>query len=299
MLLLTALLLLAGQRYAFAQNVNTAEFPYLNSWHKYEVATGGGDEYQWDMFNSAADANTNTNPTSLKVRTAISGAVTETIDIYFDAATYPVDAVDGYFLVYSEYSSNSCIARRILPISTVTNSLTITAGADDSGCNSIYNGTIWDNSITDLSVGTYANTVSFTISLNEASGGDFRISDWSISGGFTIVTGASYSFNNTFATMSGTSTHNGTWSISGTEAAFTINVAGLNNEDIDTDEITITLNINGKVTEDVVVTMSLNSTGYASYGTLNPGVYENGTGNKTSTQTIYGVPNTPTISLSP
>lgn len=297
-LLSVTIMLLSGINYVYAQ-ANTAGGPYIDSWHKYRVAMGGGTSYAWQIYPTETDANDATNllytlTDDLAWANVSDDGTDVTLDILFDDG---VGFAPGtYFLVYAEYSAASCIARRILPITVSANNMSIVAGpSGDPDCNSL-TGTLWDNSIEDISSVNSTITVDFTVSLQDVSGTSFSVDGWQITGSFTLVSGG---FTFTSFVVSANSSMGGDCTFTGDEDGFTLSIDNLSVADVDEDIATITVTLQGDATSDLEIDMDIDSDGYAWYGSLDPGVYENGAGIKTTTYIRYGVPNTPRISVTP
>lgn len=279
---------------SYAQS-NTADAPYLNSVHRYQVATGGGDEYEWEIYESLTDANSETNGTTLMVRTGIGGADTVTLDIDFDSGTY---SLGDYYLVYSEYSGANCTARRVTQIDIEANTFSIETEAGTADCNSV-SGEIWDNSINDISAVTEQITVEFKIKMDKDDD-DFYIDNWVIKGKVDITSGSHTFPAGALAVSLGPS--NGSASVSGDESSFTLTVDTPDDVEFISDEVIMAATIQGDVTEDVEITLTLTSgTGYATSGTDYPTITDANIVGSTlvSVQTKYGIPNTSVITIVP
>ena len=297
-LILIAIMLLVEASYVFAQS-NIPGGPYIDSWHQYEVTMGSGSSYDWTLYPTSADAIAETNGISLSAQGWVSlsdDGSTASIEIKFVDATF--DALETWYLVYAEYSDDVCIARRSSQIDIAANSFFLDVDAGTYACNSFTN-TVWDNGDGSLNTPEQISTVQFTINMNKAS--DFATDGWSCSGSLAFQTSNSYDFAATIFTITSGSSTAGTWNLTDNGGgSFDLDVTADGDGDT-SDAVTITVQVEGEITEDFELRLTI-SGGQAESG--DPGTYvvvtdDNGTGTKISDQTVFGIPNTSEISLSP
>ena len=295
-LLLTALMLLAGQCFVFAQS-NTSATPYLLSTHRYEVTTGGGDTYEWNIYASEDDANNETGATLLQGPLSIGGAASISIDIYFDGASYSANS--SYFLVYSEFSSGSCTARRKMQIDVVANTFYIDAVQVPDDCFDFTpEETTFDNSVEDISALIRTVTVNFPVNMHKGDD-DFYMGRWVVEGNISRTFG-NYNFITNALSVATGDVSSGTPVLTGDETGFTLTVTTPDDADFTTDEMIISVQLEGHITSDLVLTLTLtDASGYA-YGPNNISVTEdNRDGHYMSVITKWGIPNTSPIDVTP
>lgn len=182
-ILLTTIMLLAGTRYAYAQN--TPGNPYYLSQHKYQVDNVVSPVYDWYIFETEAAANSFTEGTALlNTLDYVDGidlvSGTATVEIYYDKEVFNDTEV---FLVFSEYSqlTGVCIARRIFPITIIDNTFYFSAGADLENCHPLEGEVLnWN----DYNGQNYEVTYDFTITLHKA--GNFNINNYTFEGKISL-----------------------------------------------------------------------------------------------------------------
>lgn len=293
LILLTAFMLLAGLRYASAQE-NTSAAPYIGSTHRYGIPVGNAaNTITWQLTNP--NTATVVNPTGSVNTTANPDSAL--VDITFDNATY--GSVAGpWTLTYREMSNStgSCVAVRTMDITPVSNSFNLAMDATASDCNS-YHDTIFDNADGVISAITGNSSVPFTVRMNKAP--TFRLKEWSFTGTVT----ASYCTLPSSAVViaTGGAPDHGILSFTGTGASFTGTVTGISTnpaDDFSTDDITFNIVVNGSPTADYVITLDI--VGTAQSGTnYNVSTGENSAADNKQVNTIYGIPNTSIVSVTP
>jgi len=291
--LLVALLLLAGSRYAYAQNTPAA--PYYGSWHLYRVPMGNtANSVSWQLYAGDLSGSPVAISASYFVPRTV-GANAE-IEVYFDQTFFSANTT--WFVVYNETNSaGSCVARRSIQINPVSNDFFLTVPVGTTTCNS-YSGRLWPNTIADISAVSSLNTVDFTVTMNKAI--DFPTDGWSFTGVVTMIAGAGNNTLQSSVAIVGNSLRGGTCAVTGTAASFNLTVTGPADLGETTDEVTVRVSVLGDVTSDFELQLVV-SNGQALSGSSNYVVHtnDNGTGNKQVRMTIFGVPNTPRITISP
>jgi hypothetical protein len=296
--LLLLLLLLSGTRYAHAQN--SSANPFIDSWHLYRIPMANtANTVQWQLFdvdlNGAPSYTLETQPW---VDTSVVSGNAE-IEIKFINTVFASGQI--WFLVYSEISSDhSCVARRSFEIHPVNNIFYLSLPADDSECNS-YTGDIWDNADGDLSAIDRGDNVEFTVTMNK----DvlFLIDKWRFNGSISIITGGleNHLATPAFSVTAGASTSGGTWTITGTGANFNLEVTTPADFDGISDVVTFSVDIEGDITEDYQIQLSLTN-GQAISGTLYETVTDDNLnlgGDRVVVRLRYGVPNTSVVMVMP
>ncbi len=298
-------MLLAGLRYASAQE-NTSAKPYIDSWHLYRVSMGNtAHTYTWQLFDNLADAQANTNVdytltgAEAWANTAVNTGNAE-IEIKFIDANF--NGGQTWYLVYSEWDNTAgtgnCIARRSTQIDIVDNSFNLIMAATATDCNS-YSDTIFDNA--DGVIASIVGNVPVPFSVVMEKANDFRLSQWSFTATAT-VTGCTLPgvTPSVVLTPSGAPAH-GTLSFTGTGASFTGTVTGISTnpaDDFSTDGITFNIVVNGHPTDDYVITLDIVGTAQSGTNyTVSTG--ENDAADNKQVNTIYGIPNTSLVSVTP
>lgn len=312
--LLLAVLLLGASSYAYAQN--TADGPYLNSWHQYSVTMGSdANTPRWNIYSSSALANADAaedGSTSFLLddeawinypEPPTTGGVTY-IEIYFDKNIFTNGST--WYLVFSEMNGNSCVARREFPLTVTNNQFQLTLSDLGDNCNS-ETGHEFDNADGTISNLTFTTTVEFTINLSKAEV-NFRPSSWEFSGTLSITAGGANNslgatlFQSTAGITQENATNNGSWNIDNISGGdFQLHVTGLNTSaDYTTDAVSITVNVDGDITKDYTIELQLNSgTAYSGSGSYTIITDDNLNGTvRTVERTLYGVPDTPEINAS-
>ena len=224
------------------------------------------------------------------------------VEIQFIDANF--DSGQTWFLVYSEYNGNNCTARRYFEIHIVDNTFYVDIQpAAVSDCNSL-SGHVWTNADNIESDQTFA--VPFTVDMYKAQ--SLLVRQWVFTG-TTSVSGTGYSGTPVYANVAGSSDNShATWALTSSGSTFTLTVTvtdpGTEYEhDPDPDDaVTFNISITGPPTEDATVTLSITSA-YA-VSRVSGGIYlvttdDNGSGNFTQVKTLWGIPNTSYVSVSP
>ncbi|MCF8357405.1 MAG: hypothetical protein K9H26_01515 [Prolixibacteraceae bacterium] len=309
---LLLILLSAMPRYAHAQN--TSDNPYLNSWHQYSVIPMGdaGNTYEWIIYDNEAEAINGTAPDgsdSYELTNALSWVKGRTIlegnayiEILFDENVNIFSNGATLHLIYAEYSGGACLARRRFDINIIANTFYVTLPANDFTCNSM-TGSIWDNAAGVLNIRDEITTVPFTVSMLKAD--NFTINSWEFTGSFTVTSG---SVNNSihsimpFAATNGQTSPEGyDWEITGDETSFTLTVTVDDAEVFNTDDVTFEVQLIGDITSDYAVQLSIEQSSVKAYSGSSYIVEtsDNGSGSYTQTRTLWGIPNTSVVYVSP
>jgi hypothetical protein len=312
LLLLTTILLLAGSRYAHAQN--SSGEPYINSTHLYRVPMGNiNNNVKWYI------SNTNASPQIIELTNSLawadSGRVDNT-DPVLDSAAIEIKFVESVFmdagsiiadpwiLRYEEYDAGGggCIAVRALDITPTANLFNLTVANLTDDCNS-FAGQVWDNT-DDLTKDTIM-AVTFTVNMAKAS--NHAVSEYS----FT----ATVSENSTYfsipddiddfilTTDRAGSTDYGSFAIDNINTStgtFDVRVYNLSGTGYETaDEVEFTINLSGPAIYDVDVTLEIED-GQAVSGTNYSVVTdENNTDDNDDTHTLWSIPNTSIVQVAP
>jgi hypothetical protein len=292
-LLIAITLLFALTRYASAQE-NTSAAPYFGSTHRYGLPIGNSvNDVTWQLTNP--NTATVVNPVGVVNTTADPDSAT--VDITFDNATY--GSVAGtWTLTYREMSNSNgnCVAVRTMDITPMPNLFNLSMDLAASACNS-YSGTIFDNTVNDISAITGNSSVPFNVKMNKAL--NFRLKEWSFTGSVT-VSGCNTTavLPSVVVTPSGAPVH-GSLSFTGTGSNFTGRVTGINPaDDFSTDDITFNIVVNGSPTADYVITLDIVGTALSGTNyTVSTG--ENSAADNKQVNTIYGIPNTSVVSVTP
>lgn len=262
---LTALLFLAGPCYVNAQN--TWSSPYLNSTHLYRVPMGNtGNTVVWELYDNLAEDKEYTLDGSHTWATpAVVGANAE-IAIKWISATFTNGST--WYLVYNEYNSDNCVARRSITITPVDNSFYLTLGADEENCHPLDHTVLnWNN----INATRIEVVLEFTVYLHKAN--NFAPS-WSFTAtptfgpydGNTHVYQYPGSGNTTIgASTTGTTDdgHSFTATYNAGNITVTVNGSTATEEE---DFLTLQVPVSGYVYEGQVVTLTL-SNGLARSGT--------------------------------
>ena len=295
---LMLILLLAGGRYANAQN--TSSQPYIGSWHMYRVPVGNlNNTIIWELMQNSYTSPTQTVPVS----DGLSWADTMMVDnAAVDSAGVEIQFIDAqfdggqtWFLVYSEMNGNSCVARRYVQINPVDNSFNLVMGGDETDCNS-YNDSIFDNTDGNIASIIGNSVVPFTVTMEK--GADFRLTSWSFVASVSI-SGTGYSLPAILPTVV-TDPGHGSLAFSGTGgSSFTGTVSGIStSDDFTSDAITFNVIVNGSPVNDFIVTLSINGRAYSGNNYTAVTIENNDTDNSQQ-KTIYGIPNTSVIAVTP
>jgi hypothetical protein len=182
LLLLTTILLLAGLRYANAQN--TGEYPYRASEHAYQVPIGRAANLKtWaivDSTNETIEYNLK-EVTWASVDSAENDGGNEDVEIFFTPGIFTVGSV--WYLRYREdqihNGSITCVAARQIKITIAENNFYLQLEDDISVCNS-QSGIV--RSYTDIDDETFETTVTYTLTMHKEP--DFDINRWEFDGIF-------------------------------------------------------------------------------------------------------------------
>lgn len=178
LILLTTILLLAGTRYAQAQNQNTGEYPYRASEHAYQVPIGRAENLKtWAIV----DSTDNSNEYNLKevswatVDSAETNGTPETVEIFFTPGIFTVGSV--WYLRYREdqihNDSITCVAARELKITIVENTFYLQLEDDISVCNSQSG---LSHTYSEIDTESFETEVTYTVIMHKAA--DFDINRW-------------------------------------------------------------------------------------------------------------------------
>lgn len=294
-LLIAITLLFALTRYASAQE-NTSAAPYIGSTHLYRVAMGDyNNGVTWQL----------SNPTPTTIGTAQPWITFGKNDLATDSAWIEITFVSSVFdngytglwtLTYNETSTSTgnCVAVRTMDITPVSNSFNLAMDATASDCNS-YHDTIFDNADGVISTITGNSSVPFKVRMNKAP--TFRLKEWSFTGSVTASDCTLPSSAVVIAT--GGAPAHGILSFIGTGASFTATVSGINTTDNYTeDHISFNIVVNGSPTADYVITLDIVGTAQSGTNyTVSTG--ENSATDNKQVNTIYGIPNTSLVSVTP
>lgn len=223
LLLLTTILLLAGSRYAHAQN--TGSEPYLDSEHSYRVRIGDVNNHrEWIIYNVTDDAlttlysdiNTDTTPSWAVIYPEGSdageaGIGFHGVKIFFDNAFFTTDNWQLQYYEYLEHDNGTyeCVSARSFDITLSENTFWLLVGTDetDQASGTGYEGIQVYNSqhtlvhtITDLEDpdDLFNTTVNYTVTMNK--GVDFEPTYWQFNANFAEEV---QSFSATVSTTNG------------------------------------------------------------------------------------------------
>lgn len=302
---LMLILLLAGGRYANAQN--TSSQPYIGSTHLYGVPMGDfANTVQWEISNPTYNSGNPIDLTSIswttptKIDNTSPTRDSAYIEITFENTIFSL-ATGTWRLVYSEMNGNSCVARRYVQINPMDNTFYLSLPEDGEDCNS-RSGDIWANTIADISAADYVSSISFTVTMNKSA--TFETDKWRFTGSCVLTAGALFTHlyaTTPFASTSGTTTNGGNWTITGTGGNFVLEVSYLpgGNYPGENDTVEFFVNVEGDVTQDFTLQLTV-SNGQADSGENYVSVTNDNTtlgGDRVVSQTIRGVPNTPVITM--
>jgi len=288
-----ALLLLAGTRYAHAQN--TSGSPFYDSEHLYRITMDNtANGVQWQLYEGSLGGTVTNLGAQAFVDTSVVSGNAE-IEIRFVEAIF--EASPTWFLVYSETNAaGSCVARRSLQINPVDNNFFLSVAQYDTTCNS-YSGRVWPNTVDDISDADSLNTVDFTVTMNKPD--NFHTDGWSFDGKVTLVVAGPNTLQNGMNILA-TSLRGGACSFTGNSGNFHLSVNGPVDLDQTTDEVTITVEVLGDVTSDFEVQLIIsNGEAFSGSSSYTVTTTDNGSGNKQIRKYILGIPNTSLISISP
>lgn len=293
------ILLLAGGRYANAQN--TSLQPYIGSTHLYGVPMGDvANTVEWRISNPTYNSGNPIDLTSISWTTpTIIDNTSPTrdsayIEITFENTIFSL-ATGTWRLVYSEMNGNSCVARRYVDITPVDNSFNLVMGGDETDCNS-YSDSIFDNTVGDIASIIGNSVVPFTVTMEK--GADFRLTSWSFVASVSI-SGTGYSLPAILPTVV-TDPGHGSLAFSGTGgSSFTGTVSGIStSDDFTSDAIIFNVIVNGSPVNDFIVTLSINGRAYSG-NNYTAVTIENDDTDNIQRKTIYGIPNTSVIAVTP
>jgi len=302
-LLLTAFLLLAGLRYASAQNNSAA--PYIGSTHLYRVAMGSTtNAVEWQLFDDITDANNNTNAdysstASQAWATPAKVGTNAEITIKFVSTVF-TNTTTTWYLVYNEEDpSHNCVARRSFEIKPAANEFYLDISQISSGCNDDLSGFVWQNGY-DLNTVEAITSMPFTVEMHKSA--SHAVKEWRFNCAVSFNAASGYivpALDADFilaADLTGSSTY-GTFAISNVNATartFTVVVTpNLSNAAYTTtDAVTFSVQIRGKPINNVDVTLTISSGQGTSGQNYDVVTENNGLYPSARTRTIYGIPNT-------
>ena len=220
------------------------------------------------------------------------------IEITFVSTVFDNGFTGTWTLTYNETSASTgaCVAVRTMDITPVPNLFNLVMAATATDCNS-YSDTIFDNADGDISTITGNSSVPFTVTMNKAQ--TFRMKQWSFTG--TVTASDCTLPSSAVVIATGGAPAHGTLSFTGTGASFTGTVTGISTnpaDDFSTDDITFNIVVNGSPTADYVITLDI--VGTAESGTnYTVSTGENDAADNKQVNTIYGIPNTSLVSVTP
>jgi hypothetical protein len=284
LILLTTILLLAGTRYAHAQN--TSSEPFVNSWQKYRVPMGAAaNSVTWELRKDNKDNLTgkldlstlfSENEKWMDIYSEdVSGDDYAAIEIKFEDTNFANG--ETWYLVYSEWDgtegTGNCIAMRSFEINLEENTFYLSMGDDDDDCNSLHGVVLNWNDINEQAIESY---VEFTVQMNRMD--DFDMNSWSFSGAISFD--QDYDFIRVRSVgdeLTGSSDAGENFTISDDDGSGTFTVS-VDAEDItasepdplaDNDFITLRVFVSGLVYEGETVTLTV-SNGKAKSGSNYP-----------------------------
>jgi len=296
---LMLILLLAGGRYANAQN--TSSQPYIGSTHLYGVPMGDyNNDVTWEISNPTYSGGDTIDITSIswanpsKEDNMDPTRDSAYIEITFANTLFPL-ATGTWRLFYSERNGNSCVARRYVDINPVDNSFNLVMNGAETDCNS-YNDTIFDNSDGIIANIIGNSVVPFTVTMEK--GSDFRLTSWSFVASVSI-SGTGYTLPVILPSVV-TAPGHGSLTFSGTGgSSFTGTVSGIStSDDFLSDAITFNVIVNGSPVNDFIVTLTINGRAYSG-NNYTAVTIENDDTDNIQQKTIYGIPNTSVIAVTP
>ena len=293
------LLLLAGPRYAYAQN--DSENPYINSTHLYRVAMGNtGNTVTWELFDNLADVADFTLSGAGKPAWSTPAIVGLNAEIEIKFVSTEFTEGETWYLVYSEMNGDACVARRVAPDITIeANQFNLTVPLWASGCNT-YIDTIWNNNDTIWHPRPMA--VELRVHMDKAS--SHAVREWRFTGTVTVNGVFTIPAADVFIPLASrtNSSDFGTYTISDVNNAggFTMVVNDLTGAGYDNaDQVSFIVNINGPPTDDVQVTLTI-ANGQAKSGNNYTVVTdENSTGDNEESRLLFEIPNTSIVADSP
>lgn len=311
-LILVAIMLLAGLRYASAQE-NTSAQPYFGSTHLYRVAMGDfNNTVTWQLSNPSPIITISAPQTWIASGKKDLDTDSAWIEITFVSTVFDNVYTDPWTLTYNEMSAStgSCVAVRTMEITPVSNTFYLTLGVDAEICNTLSDSVLnWDNidglglghSGTSTNMPTY---VDFTIQMNKAA--TFVLNTWVFRGTIKRLDG-NYSLVNVRSTtgaLTGTSSGGGSFTITDNgNGTFDVVVNTPTDANALSDNIVVRANITGLVYKGERVQLDV-SGGEAHSGSVNYGVVTtdnlllpSAPGDRQQLQTISPLPATPNITL--
>lgn len=307
LVMLTALLLLAGPRYAHAQT-NTGAAPYLESEHTYQVQIGEeANNRMWIVTDDPATgsfpyevAKANYPSNGYAWFEVITPATTdrdfEQVTIRFDSTIFDVGT---YYLQYYEYDNDEglCISARNFEITISENLFYLTLGDNFNQCNdesdSIHTYAEVDN-VPDDGSEYFATEVEYTVTMHKET--NYSPDTWEFDASFnqTVVTG---SFSANVTTVGG-----GTALSTPDGGGYTVTVVGPNGGDDpfpDEVEVTITVSFENPVLTPALPELTVSNGMATVNGTPPAYTYDNtaiyplaAPGDRQQEVTIYALPDT-------
>jgi hypothetical protein len=179
---LLLLLLMFGNRYAYAQN--TGSGPYLNSWHTYRVVAGNAtNPREWDITDGTDTIHLANSMAWCDIPALASGNADISI-CFTDSVFLPLGPT--WHLLYRELSAatGSCIAARQFTINLTENTFYLTMDADSQDCKP-EDGKVfrWD----ELENINFQCSFPFTVTMHKEA--SLTINHWKFDGAFTFDNG--------------------------------------------------------------------------------------------------------------
>jgi hypothetical protein len=310
MILTVVILLSAMTRYAYAQNTSTT--PFIDSWHKYHIVKGAlsNSVTWWIQSDETLTPATRHDLSTLDAGGAswitIGNENIASVDYAFIEMKFisglPASFASGqtWYLIYSEINSaGSCVARRSIKIDLVSNNFYLSLPDDNAGCNS-YSGDTWANTIVNIDAADYESNVEFTVNMTKDA--TFLIDKWRFSGSITFPSGATHIATTPFPITVGVPASLGSWLITPAGGGnFILEVTTPANFAGTSDAVTFTVRVEGDVTQDFEIQLAITN-GQAESGTLYIAETDDNLslgGDRVVVRTIYGVPNTSLVTISP
>ena len=298
-------MLLIGYCYAHAQN--SSALPYINSTQLYRVpmADINNNTYEWQISNPSYNAGS---PITLDAQPWVTHG---TIDVDVDSAYIYITFVTAVFesagtiipgtwtLTFSEFNGSNCEAVRSFDIELQSNQFNLAVEQFANDCNT-FAGQVWDNS-DDL---TDPRDMLVELQVNLIKASNHFIRQWSFTG--TVgATGGTFSLSDPlFTTITGNTVNNrGQYNIVWTSGnTFTLTVT-VDAEDVEadytTDAVNFEMNINGPAITDVAISFTITNVEALSGTFSQVTTLENNNTDNSLTQTLWGIPNTSVIAVSP
>jgi hypothetical protein len=300
---LTTVLLLAGSRYAYAQE-NTGSNPYLESEHAYAVNIGkAANAKRWIVTDKNGHSHqiTTTNEDTFDwfdIEPATTNGTNEIVTIFFDRDIFaPGGSLIGtWYLQYFEDQEQSdgstvCVSAREYELTVTENEFYLTLADDASQCNG-QDGAV--HTIADVTNNDYATTVTYTVVMHKET--DYNPDQFNFVISFDQPVDAGTVSTAVDPSTEGTATFS-----ANTDSTVTVIPVGSNNF---TDEVTIdvTATFSNNVLSETIPALTVSSGEATVNGTPPAITYDNeeihpvgNPGDRTQAITIYELPATSDI----